>query len=110
MDTESTELNMAEEAAMAEIAQKFVQRLRLGNWGRRKRVFVKGIGQSWRLYEGIRRFCGKLGMAQMGSLVRGGLRGRRSNGTNRVIFIDDDMKAGTIIVTVIFVRDRGGGG
>lgn len=47
-------------------------------------------------------------MAQMGSLVRGGLRGRRSNGTNRVIFIDDDMKAGTIIV--IFVRDRGGGG
>ena len=33
VDTESTELDMAEEAALAETGQKFVQRLRPCNWG-----------------------------------------------------------------------------
>lgn len=59
MDAEAPEVEVAEEAAVVEITQEFVAKRRLRrrlfgcNWGRRKRVLVKRIRQSWGLYQRI---------------------------------------------------------
>lgn len=59
MDAETPEVKVAEEATVVEITQEFVAKRRLRmrllgcNWGRRKRVFVKRIRQSWGLYQRI---------------------------------------------------------